>query len=88
MKDAGSNTSTVYYVSTNAQLLGLSNCTSIDNLLISDCADCTQVAWCGLQLHSITGKDPSGNSLWLDSTPGISDMCGLRKLKGALTGGI
>jgi hypothetical protein len=77
-----------YRVTTNAQLLGLSTCTSIDYLLIMSCADCTQVAWCGLQLQSISGKDPTyGHSLYLYNTPGISDMCGVKNLKGALTGG-
>jgi hypothetical protein len=52
--------------STNAQLLGLSTCTSIDYLWIYSCTDCTQVAWCGLQLQSITGKGPGdGLSLQL-----------------------
>ena len=52
------------------------------------CADCTQAAWCGLQLQSITGKDPTyGISLRLYGTPGISDMCGVKNVKGALTGG-
>jgi hypothetical protein len=69
------------------QLLGLSKCTSIDYLRIISCTDCTQVAWCGLQLQSITGKDPFfGNSLNLFKTPGISDICGFKNLKGALTG--
>jgi hypothetical protein len=49
-------------------------------------ADCTQVAWCGLQLQSITGKDPYGRSLNLGDAPGISDMCGVKNLKGALPG--
>jgi hypothetical protein len=78
---------TYYQVRTNAQLLGLSNCTSIDYLWIS-CADCTQVAWCGLQLQSITVKATvDGYSLQLYNTPGISDLCGLKNLKGALPGG-
>jgi hypothetical protein len=76
-----------YRVLTNAQLLGLSKCTSIDYLGIQSCTDCTQVAWCGLQLRSITGKDPTyGGSLYLLTTPGINDMCGVKNLKGALTG--
>jgi hypothetical protein len=76
-----------YYVYTNAQLLGLSKCTSIDYLRIESCTDCTQAAWCGLQLQSITGKDPLyGVSLYLHNTPGFSDMCGVRNLNGALTG--
>ena len=76
-----------YFVTTNAQLQGLSKCTSIDYLRIYTCADCTQAAWCGLQLQSITGKDPTyGISLRLYTTPGISDMCGVKNVKGALTG--
>jgi hypothetical protein len=76
-----SGSTTTYYVGTNAQLLGLSTCTSIDYLRIAYCTDCTQIAWCGLQLQSITGKDPlNGYSLGLQSTPGISDMCGAKKL--------
>jgi hypothetical protein len=79
---------TYYRVTTNAQLLGLSTCTSIDYLYIDYCTDCTQAAWCGLQLQSITGKDPAyGYSLYLGSTPGISDMCGVKDLTGALSGG-
>jgi hypothetical protein len=79
---------TFYYVATNAQLLGLSKCTSIDYLVFDTCTDCTQAAWCGLQLQSITGKDPMyGRSLHLYDTTGISDMCGAKNLKGALTGG-
>jgi hypothetical protein len=60
----------------------------MDYLRILSCTDCTQIAWCGLQLQSITGKDPSsGYSLFLGSTPGFSDMCGVKNLKGALPGG-
>jgi hypothetical protein len=77
----------VYEVTTNAQLLGLSKCTSIDYLRINSCADCTQIAWCGLQLQSITRKDPLRFSLVLRNTSGIGDMCGVKNLKGALTGG-
>jgi hypothetical protein len=51
------------------------------------CADCTQAAWCGLQLQSFTGKAPTyGQSLSLYTTLGISDMCGVKNVKGALTG--
>jgi hypothetical protein len=64
----------------------LSTCTAIDYLRIYGCTDCTQVAWCGLRLQSISGKDPYyGFSLYLYGIPG-SDMCGLKKLKGALPG--
>jgi hypothetical protein len=86
---ADTSSTPFYQVTTNAQLLGLSKCTSIDYLWIFNCADCTQVAWCGLQLQSISGKDPSyGYTLYLGSTSGISDMCGVKNLKGALTGGV
>jgi hypothetical protein len=78
-----------YQVTTNAQLLGLSTCTSIDYLRIFSCADCTQSAWCGLQLQSITGEDPTnGHSLYFHTTPGISDLCGVKNVKGALTGAL
>jgi hypothetical protein len=61
----------------------------MDYLFIKGCFDCTQIAWCGLQLQSISGKSPYyGYSLYLSSTPGISDMCGAKNLKGALTGGL
>jgi hypothetical protein len=85
--NTGSGSTTYYRVTTNAQLLGLSTCTSIDYLWI-DRVDCTQSEWCGLQLQSITGKDPwYGRSLYLYSIPSISDMCGVKNVKGALTGG-
>jgi hypothetical protein len=76
----------VWCVTTNAQLLGLSKCTSIDYLYIISCADCTQIAWCGLQLQTIMGKTPDGYSLYLGFTPGISDMCGVKNVNGALMG--
>jgi hypothetical protein len=82
------SSATYHYVSTNAQLLRLSTCTSIDYLWIYGCTDCTQAAWCGLQLQSITANNSEyGRSLHLSTTPGISDMCGIKNLKGALTGG-
>jgi hypothetical protein len=70
----------VYQVTTNAQLLALSKCTSIDYLFIWNCADCTQAAWCGLQLQSITGQDPyyntgSGWSLNIANSVQASAIC-------------
>jgi hypothetical protein len=76
-----------YYVRTNAQLQGLTKCTSIDYLVIYACSDCTQAAWCGLKLQSITGKDPSSKeSLNLFKSPGITSMCGAKQVKGELAG--
>jgi hypothetical protein len=71
---------TYYFVATNAQLLGLSKCISIDYLWIQSCPKCTQAAWCGLQLQSTT----YGLGLFLSTTPRISDMCGVKNVKGAL----
>jgi hypothetical protein len=74
-------------VTTNDQLLSLSDCTSIDNLVII-CADCTQAAWCGLQLQSISGKTDPGVSLFLILTPAFTDMCGIKNVKGPLAGSL
>jgi hypothetical protein len=83
----GIKRSSFYYVSTNEQLLGLSKCTSIDYLLILGCADCTQVAWSQLQLQTITGEDPEwGFSLALEATSRITDMGGVKNVKGVLLG--
>jgi hypothetical protein len=69
--------------------LSLSKCTSIDYLWINSCGDCTQAAWCGLTLQSITGKDPTGGlSLYVYTTAGITSMCGMKQVKGGLPGGL
>jgi hypothetical protein len=90
---------TYYEVNTNAQLLGLGKCTSIDYIQIINCADCTEDAWCALNIQSITGRAPyvasswagnqkAGSSIFIGGTPAFRDMCGFKQLKGALIGGV
>jgi serine/threonine protein kinase len=82
-------TNAYYFINTNADLAALSKCTSIDYLRIEFCSDCTQATWCALQLQSITGKDASaGLSLNIYATPGITNMCGIKSVKGELQGSI
>jgi hypothetical protein len=77
-----------FAVTTNAQLLALSKCTTIDYLILEGCPDCTQDAWCGLHLESITGKDPLyERSVYLYNAPAITDMCGIKRVTGPLKGG-
>jgi hypothetical protein len=75
LEKCASESGVVYYrVESNTQLLALGKCTSIDYFWIYACPDCPQEAFCGLQLQSITGKDPNpqfGLSVYLYNAPGI-----------------
>ena len=69
----------------------LVKCTSIDYLCIATCKDCDDASFkMGLKnIKAITGKDPTwGYSICIHSSPGITSLAPLTKIRNALTGGL
>jgi hypothetical protein len=81
----------VYYVSDNAQLKRVCECTSMDYVALGieepGCPTCAQESLDTCRLGSITGKDPKyGISLNIGILPPITSVQGLAGLTGALPG--
>ena len=72
---------------TNKQLARLEDCTSLDYLCCFDCDDCDQSTWSKIKaLTSITSTTDEGESILLNSCPGITSLSNLKTLSGNMTG--
>ena len=79
----------VYVVMTNAELVKVCECDSIDFAYVWDCPDCTTDTLDTCKLRTITGTDANGQvSLGVYNSPKITSLAGLTRLTGDLRGGL